>query len=240
MGAWGVGINKLRSRLVREGETNESDDMDNKRYLDIVTDGQSYLNILYLLFSFPLGIFYFVFLITGLSLGVGLSVILIGIPLLLIIFVISLKMIEFERLLANKMLRVDIPPLLSKNVTGHSILGQLKNRLQDPAIWKGLIYLLTKFPLGILAFVITVTLIALTLGLITAPLTYQFGTIAIMSHQITTLTEALTVSILGLGIGLISLKILNGLARGMRKYADIMFRSSKQKKKISNQQEMIN
>ena len=43
--------------------------------LDIIfgpaTERQTYLNLLYLLLSFPLGIAYFVFLTTGLSLEVG-------------------------------------------------------------------------------------------------------------------------------------------------------------------------
>ena len=43
--------------------------------LDIIfgpaTERQTYLNLLYLLLSFPLGIAYFVFLTTGLSLGTG-------------------------------------------------------------------------------------------------------------------------------------------------------------------------
>ena len=53
-----------------------------KRLFGVVTNPQSYLNIVYLLLAFPLGTFYFVFLVTGLSLGAGLSITLLGIPLL--------------------------------------------------------------------------------------------------------------------------------------------------------------
>ncbi|HEU5199786.1 MAG TPA: sensor domain-containing protein, partial [Ktedonobacterales bacterium] len=43
---------------------------------------QTYLNILYLLMSFPLGIFYFVALITGISVGMSTVIIWIGLPIL--------------------------------------------------------------------------------------------------------------------------------------------------------------
>ena len=51
--------------------------------LDIIfgpaTERQTYLNLLYLLLAFPLGIAYFVFLITGVSVGAGLLVVFINV-----------------------------------------------------------------------------------------------------------------------------------------------------------------
>ena len=40
-------------------------------FVGVIANPQSYLNIVYLLLAFPLGTFYFVFLVTGLSLGLG-------------------------------------------------------------------------------------------------------------------------------------------------------------------------
>ena len=51
-------------------------------FLGVLIDPQSYVNILYLLLSFPLGIAYFVFLVTGISLGFGLLIIWVGVPIL--------------------------------------------------------------------------------------------------------------------------------------------------------------
>ncbi len=48
---------------------------------------QTYLNLLYLLLAFPLGLAYFVFLVTGLSLGFGLIITLAGIPILVLMLV---------------------------------------------------------------------------------------------------------------------------------------------------------
>jgi hypothetical protein len=41
--------------------------------------------------------------------------------------------------------------------------------------WKGLAYLFARFPLGILAFVIVVTWLSLTVGLIAAPFVYSLS-----------------------------------------------------------------
>lgn len=50
-------------------------------FFGVVAEPRSYLNIVYLLLAFPLGTFYFVFLVTGLSLGFGLIITLVGIPI---------------------------------------------------------------------------------------------------------------------------------------------------------------
>jgi len=55
-----------------------------KNILGVGLKPGSYLNILYLLLAFPLGIFYFAYLITGFSIGLGLLYIFIGLPFLLL------------------------------------------------------------------------------------------------------------------------------------------------------------
>ncbi len=49
---------------------------------ETVAERQTYYNIAYLMLSFPLGLFYFVYLVTMLSLGFGLAVTVVGLPLL--------------------------------------------------------------------------------------------------------------------------------------------------------------
>jgi hypothetical protein len=80
-------------------------------FFGVVADPQSYLNIVYLLLGLPLGIAYFVVLVTGISLGLGLVVIWVGIPVLLLVFLISWAMCQFEWVLTNTMLRENIPPM---------------------------------------------------------------------------------------------------------------------------------
>ena len=48
------------------------------RFFGVFAEPQSYLNILFLFLGLPLGITYFVFLVAGFSVGVGLVVIWVG------------------------------------------------------------------------------------------------------------------------------------------------------------------
>jgi hypothetical protein len=52
-------------------------------FFGVLRRSETYRNLGYDLLAFPLGIAYFVFLVTGLSVGVGLVIIWVGVPILL-------------------------------------------------------------------------------------------------------------------------------------------------------------
>ena len=195
-----------------------------KKFFGVVTRGETYLNIIYLLLAFPLGTAYFVFLVTGLSLGLGLSITLLGIPILLLMLAAWWGLVVFERQLAIWLLHVDIPPISRNTASGQSAWVQLKTHLSNPLTWKGLAYLFARFPLGIFSFVVAFTLIVLTGALLFAPLTYTNpeSQLYVFSWQIDTLNEALICSIVGLGVGLISMHVMNGLAFVSGRFASLM------------------
>ncbi len=56
-----------------------------KAFFGVVARPRTWLNILFQWLAFPLGLFYFICLVTGLSLGIGLVIIWVGIPILLIV-----------------------------------------------------------------------------------------------------------------------------------------------------------
>ena len=70
-------------------------------FFHFLIEKQTYLNLVYLLLAFPLGIAYFVFLVTGFSLGFGLIVTFLGIPILLGMLAATWGIAAFERQLAN-------------------------------------------------------------------------------------------------------------------------------------------
>lgn len=195
-----------------------------KPFFGVAARGQTYLNIIYLLLSFPLGTTYFVFLVTGLSLGISLLIIWVGIPILLFMLAAWWVLVAFERQLAIWLLHVDIPPMSRETASGQSAWVRLKIHLRNPVTWKGLAYLFARFPLGILSFVVAFILIALTGALLFAPLTYTDPAyqIYIFSWQIDTLNEAMICSILGLGVGLISMHVINGMAFVSGRFAILM------------------
>jgi Putative sensor len=186
--------------------------MDVNKFFRVALEGQTYLNIIYLLLAFPLGLFYFVFLVTGLSLGIGLTMIWIGIPILLLIFAVWWGLAALERQLVIGLLRIDIPPMSRESAAGQGIWAWFNMRWRNPVTWKSLLYLLLKLPLGVVSFVFSVACIAVSGALLTAPLTYSYHVLQIGLWQIGTPGEALIAFALGSVVGLVSLHLMNRLA----------------------------
>lgn len=180
-------------------------------FFGVAAKPQSYLNILYLLLGFPLGIFYFTFLVTGVSVGIGTLIIWVGVLVLMIVFGLSYALLFFERGLANVLLGTNIPPLVRANPPS-SLLENLKLFIADPLTWKGLLYLLLRFPLGIFSFVMIVTLFSASLGLMMTPLVYRLSWITIdvsFVGVIDTPNKALTAAIMGFLLVFVSFHIIN-------------------------------
>ena len=137
-------------------------------FFGVIADPQSYRNIAYLIIALPLGTFYFVFLVTGLSLGFGLFITLLGIPVLLLVLGGSSVLCKLERKLAITLLKEDIPATYSQPTT-QGLWPRLKMHLSNRLTWTGIIYLLLKFPIGIATFTISVTMLAVSIGFVFAP-----------------------------------------------------------------------
>lgn len=178
----------------------------------VIWEPQTYLNILYLLVSFPLGLVYFVFLVTGFALGFGLAIIWIGLPILLLMVLAVYGLTGFERLLAIHMLGQEID-LLRDVLPQESAWQWLKGVLTSPATWKGMGFLLLKFPLGLFSFVATVTVLAISVALLSAPFLVLAGGVVDFGFWVgDTLPEAAMCTLLGLILHLVALHFLNALA----------------------------
>ena len=101
---------------------------------------------------FPLGLFYFVFLVTGLSVGLGLVVIWVGIPILLVVAGAWWLFGAFERVQAKYLLGADVRPAPRAWETVNGVWGKIKAHFGSGATWKDLLYLLAKLPFGIVSF----------------------------------------------------------------------------------------
>jgi len=204
-------------------------------FFGVVIRGQTYLNALYLLLAFPLGIFYFIYFVTGFSLGFALLIVWVGVVILGLVFAGWYGLIAFERWMAVAMLHEDIPPMNRRSLAGLSLWQQFTAAVTNPVTWKGLVYLLARFPLGILFFTILVTLVSVSGALITAPFYYswfhpqiEFGWNGLLFNPvwvIDTLPEALLASLTGVFAGFISLHIINGLAWISARFARVMLGS---------------
>ena len=196
-------------------------------FVKVAFEKQTYMNILYLLFSFPLGTAYFVFLVSGLSLGFGLLLVWIGIPVLVLVFLAWWEIASFERQLAIWLLGIDIPPMSLTPVNEKSILGRAIYRVKSPVTWKALLFLLVKFPVGIFSLVVMVFLIALTLAMLINPILYITG-----NSFANTFQGSILISISGIFIGLASLHVLNLLAHISGGFARRMLSNSGQQQDV--------
>ena len=202
------------------------------KFFGVFLRGQTYLNMLYLLLSFPLGLFYFTFLVVGISVGVPLVILWVGLLILLVVFALWYAFVVFERQMAITLLREDIPPISRQDLTGKTLWQKFTATLGNPVTWKGLVYLLAKFPLGIISFVFLVALVSLSAASVGAPFYYYFwppsvdltltGTPWTNIWIIDTMPEALLLSLVGIFVTLGSMHILNGLAWLSGKFARVM------------------
>jgi len=135
----------------------------------VFKDPRAYTSVLYLLLSFVTGIFAFVWVTTGLSLSIGLLVILIGFPLLLV-FLGSVRALGLaEGRLVEALLDVRMPrrpPLLPE---GLRWTQRLANLFRDGYTWTSLLYLLLMLPLGIMHFALTFSSFVLSFALMAVP-----------------------------------------------------------------------
>jgi two-component system, OmpR family, phosphate regulon sensor histidine kinase PhoR len=189
--------------------------------LRIAQQGQTYTNMLYLLLAFPLGLVYFVLIVLGFSLGIGLLVLIIGIPLILLFLIVWWHLAVFERNITITWLNVPILPLSIASYDKRSWPEQVLARLTNAMTWKTLAYLLLKFPFGLLAFCLLVTLlplilalglVALILGCLVAPFLYLI--LLFKGHNVngTMVSRYLLICGSGYGLLLVPLSLFNGMA----------------------------
>ncbi len=191
-------------------------------FFRVARDKQSYKNMLYLLLSFPLGLCYFVFLVTGIALGGGTLIIWIGVPILFLMISVWWQLAVFERHMAMRWLGITIPPIAyASSVQQTKLWQRMQARLTNRMTWKTLAYLFIKFPLGLCSFVVTITLFSLTLGitivglvlgLLTAPFVLLYTFLWGEADANNVVRCYLLFASLGFGVTLLTLHVLNGLA----------------------------
>jgi hypothetical protein len=201
------------------------------QFFKVMIEGQAYLNLFYLLAAFPLGVFYFVFLVSGLATGISLLIVWVGIPILLMMGIGWWMLAKFERFMAIFLLEENIPPIRLPRKVEDGFLGRLQNYMTYPVVWKSLSYLFLKFPLGVAGFVILVTLVSLTLACLTLPITYSFlpdFRVGIFLEsglpfwQVNSLNQAFVGTFFGLVLWPITLQVTNGLAWVNAKFARVL------------------
>jgi hypothetical protein len=172
---------------------------------------RGYTSLTHHLLGLPLGVAYFIWFVTGLSLGLGLAITLIGIPILTLVLASVRPLVAAERKLANALLGSAIPaaPLAPR---GEGWLGRVKAYWTDGATWRGMAYLLARFPVGTLAFTLAVSAYGAALYLVAAPIVAPFDPIELGIWQPDTVLEGLALVPPGLVLLVAAGWISEGLA----------------------------
>jgi hypothetical protein len=170
------------------------------------------------LLGLPLGIVYFTWFVTGLALGLGLAVTLLGIPILTVVLASVRPLLAGERALANALLDAGVPPA-PLAPAGEGWWGWFKAYWTDSASWRGLAYLLVRFPIGIATFTIAVTAYGVALSLIAAPLLAPLDALHLGFWEPSTVLEGLALVPAGLVALLAAAWLSEGIAAGSRALA---------------------
>jgi hypothetical protein len=183
-----------------------------------VADAQTYRNLLYLVLAFPLGMVYYFVLVLGFTLGVALSVFLVGLAILLGT-VVGLRFIaSFERGLANALLDTSIAPPDDVDRSSGGVVGTTKAYVRASSTWRGLGFVALKFPLGVLSFVLLVTFLGTALELLLLPVSPEGAfNVRIAGWRVAQVAETGTHRLIavpvGAALGVLSVHVLNAFAR---------------------------
>jgi hypothetical protein len=196
-------------------------------FFGVVARPRTWLNLLFQVLAFPLGLFYFVFLITGLSVGLGLVVIWIGIPILLVVAGAWWLFGAFERLQAQYLLgtAVSAPPREWENANG--VWGKIKAHFGSGSTWRDLLYLLAKLALGIVSFTLLVTLAGILFWLVYLPVAHFWNIPFVDFGNGRAWTPPLWLAVLAIPGAILnvflSLHIVNGWGWVCARWAELLF-----------------
>jgi hypothetical protein len=120
--------------------------------------------------SLATGIFYFTWVVAGFSTSLGLSITIIGIPLLILFFGSVRVLSLVEGRIVEVMLGERMPRRPLYTARGRSIWQRIGDMFTDPRTWSTLLYFVLMLPLGIVYFTVVVTLMSVALTSIATPL----------------------------------------------------------------------
>jgi uncharacterized membrane protein len=152
------------------------------RFFGVYADPRAYLSLLYLLLALVTGITYFTFATAGLSLSLGLAILIIGVPFFLL-FIGAARIIALaEGRIVETLLGTRMPRRPAYPDRDTPLLRRIVDMLKDPRTWGTLLYLLAMLPLGVFYFTFAVVGLTVSIALVVAPifmLLYHAGVVSI-------------------------------------------------------------
>jgi Putative sensor len=193
------------------------------RFFGVVTRPRTWLGLVFHLLAFPLGLFYFVFLVTGISVGVGLVVVWVGIPILLVVAGAWWLFAAFERVQALHLLGARLPATPRPWERAEGIWGRLKAHFGSGSTWLDLAYLIAKLPFGVVSFTLVVSLAGAVGWLFAMPFMAAFDVPVVNGTWVPPLWFGILCVPLGLLLFVASLHVLNAWGWLCARWAEVLF-----------------
>jgi Putative sensor/HAAS len=134
----------------------------------VFVDPQVYKSLLYMLIALATGTFYFTVVVTMLSTSLGMSVLIVGLPLLLLTLGFVRGMALFEGRVVELFLGTRMPRRPRAEFPG-SFFQRLWFWLRDGRTWASMVYLVLMLPIGVFYFTFAVTGLAVGVAMIVWP-----------------------------------------------------------------------
>lgn len=217
-----------------------------RRFLGTPFRAQTYRNLLYLVLAFPLGLVYFVGLLFGVTLGVGLLVTWVGLPIILATLAAATVAAGLEASLARRLVGVDAsaPSFLREfDVSdglvfpGDGFVDAVRQLVTARTTWTSVVLVLAKFGFGLLSFVALAVGGAVTGAFLAAPFVYDDpavvlglgrvvvdGQYTVGPWTVDTFPEALAAGVVGVAFLFVALALLDDLARAHAGYIAALLR----------------
>ena len=134
---------------------------------------QTYKNLLYLVAAFPLGLVYFVTLITTGSIGGAGILFLFGAPLIVLTLLLGTAFMRIETESARRLLGFELTHRTGAATLDDGLVPYIKDLVTDYGTYVSLAFTCAKFWVGVGLFVALTTWISLTVSFIFLPLYYD-------------------------------------------------------------------
>ena len=194
------------------------------RFFGVVVRPRTWLGVVFHLLAFPLGLVYFVFLVTGLSVGVSLVVIWVGIPILLVMAGAWWLLAAFERVQARYLLDAEIPSAPRPWERADGVWGKLKAHFGSGSTWRDLAYLITKLAFGTMSFGLLFAVAAIVGSFLAMPFFAAFDVPIVNGTWVPPLWFGVLSVPLGILALVLSLHLLNAWGWVCARWAEVMFR----------------
>ncbi len=145
------------------------------RFFGVVADPRTWASLFYMVLALATGIFYFTWVVAGFSTSLGVSVTIIGVPLLILFFG-SIRVLSLvEGRIVEVMLGERMPRRPLYTARGRSIWQRIGDMFTDVRTWSTMLYMLLMLPLGVAYFTLATTLLSVGLGFVLAPIAVWTG-----------------------------------------------------------------